>query len=173
MILDSRIKEGKRPLTCYDIDEAEGYLGKMCYMSDNYDFFRNLDLTQQKILNGVEDCEEPFHYDQDKQAEFCLPCEWVQLPKAPEFEQYTLDTWEQEFEPGDVIIFRRKENTFDEEDYFKFLYSGYVKHPDNCIRVVLGPWLFSFDELLTYQINRDGNWEPFGRKVETIDLNVI
>ncbi len=164
MELDSRIKQGKRPLTCFDIDKAEKYVGQKCYISNEYDFYRNLDFTKQKILNGVEDCEMPFHYDKDKQAEFCLPCEWVQLPKVPEFEQYTLDTWEQEFEPGDVIIFRGKENTFDEGNYFKFLYSGYVKHPDNCIRVVLGPWLFSFDELLTYQINRDGNWEPFGRK---------
>lgn len=173
MKLDSRIKEGKRPLTCFDIDEAEKYIGHKCYLSNEYDFFRNLDFTKQEILNGVEDCEEPFHYDQDRQAEFCLPCEWVKEPKAPEFVPYTLDTWKQEFEPGDVIIFTGKEDTSDEGNYFKFLYSGYVKHPDNCIRVVLGPWLFSFDELLTYKINRDGTWEPFGRKVETIDLNAI
>lgn len=185
MILDSRIKDGKRPLTCIDIEQAREFEGKLCLFSNAYANYKNIqEYTKhhpkrtgilnfemaEPLVNGdlvFRNANEGVCYS------LVLPMEWIKEPKAPEFVPYTLDTWKQEFEPGDVITFTGKENTSDEGNYFKFLYSGYVKHPDNCIRVVLGPWLFSFDELLTYKINRDGTWEPFGRKVETIDLNVI
>lgn len=92
MELDKRILEGKRPLTCYDLDEAEQFVGKMCYISRNYNYFRNLNFTQQRVLESVEDCEIPFHHSCTKQAEFCLPCEWVkQEPKAEEIDKTKLD----------------------------------------------------------------------------------
>ena len=34
MELDKRIKEGKRPLTCFDLKEAEKFEGKEGYFSD-------------------------------------------------------------------------------------------------------------------------------------------
>ena len=117
MELDKRIKEGKRPLTCFDIDEAEEYVGKKCYISNEYDFFRNLDFTQQRILNGVEDCETPFHYDSDKQAEFCLPCDWVKDPKK-KYRPYSLNEFLNEHEIGDKITYRHK----------------YKEQPENFIR---------------------------------------
>lgn len=165
MELDNRIIKDKRPLTCFDIDEAEKYVGKKCYISNEYDFYRNLDFTKQKILNGVEDCEMPFHYDQDKQAEFCLPCEWVEQPeiKEPEFKQYTLDTWKRDFKPGDIVVFCGKENSCKEGNYCECIYSGYMKTPGNRVIVILGPGLYSFDELFKlYEICRNGYFEPFG-----------
>ena len=174
MILDSRIKDGKRPLTCYDIEEAEKYVGKLCYINSNYDFFRNLDLIQKTILKGVEDCEEPFHYDSDRQCEFCLPCEWVEQKSKITYKPYTLDTWGLDFNPGDVVFFRGKEDTPKGNNYYKCMYLGHLENENNRILVILGPWLFSFFELFElYEIYRNGSWEPFGRKVETIDLNVI
>ena len=107
MELDKRIKEGKRPLTCFDLKEAEEYVGKKCYISNEYDFFRDLDFTQQKILNGVEDCEMPFHYDSDKQAEFCLPCDWVKDPEK-KYRPYSLNEFLNEHEIGDKITYRIK-----------------------------------------------------------------
>lgn len=183
MILDSRIKAGKRPLTCLDVEQARNFVGKECIFSDFY--INYLDIEKFNIDNdnehtgilSIDDNSSDYIFINARNKSryrFILPCEWVQLPTAPEFVPFTLDTWEYEFEPGDLIIFRGKGDTSDEGNYFKFLYSGYVKHPNDCIRVVLGPWLFSFDELFeSYEILRNGNWEPFGRKVETIDLNAI
>lgn len=112
MELDKRIMPGKRPLTCFDIDKAEKYVGQKCYISNEYDFYRNLDFTKQKILNGVEDCEEPFHYDQNKQAEFCLPCEWVKEPKEPEkkYRPFTLNEFLERYKIGDTVTFRLKKD---------------------------------------------------------------
>ena len=129
MNLDPGIIEGKRPLTCFDLKEAEEYVGKKCYISNEYDFFRDLDFTQQKILNGVEDCETPFHYDSDKQAEFCLPCDWVKEPEK-KYRPYSLNEFLNEHEIGDKITYRtvRFEKSVEEQEPFirnKAMICGY------------------------------------------------
>ena len=157
MELDKRIINGKRPLTCFDIDEAEKYIGKMCYISDNYDFFCDMDLTQQKILKGVEDCEVPFHFDSDKQAEFCLPCDWV--TKEKQYRPCTLDGFGLNI--GDLIKFRKK----DDHDFeICTMYMGYLK-TNSIVKVILGECYYSFEVLFNeYEwFDKDSNkWEPFG-----------
>ena len=134
MELDKRIKEGKRPLTCFDIKEAEKYVGKLCYICDEYDFFYKLTLTEKTILTGVEDCEVPFHYDKDKQAEFCLPCEWVREEeseiKEPEkkYRPYSLNEFLNEHEIGDKITYRTcrfKDSKEQEFIRYKAMICGY------------------------------------------------
>ena len=157
MELDKRIINGKRPLTCFDIDEAEKYIGKMCYISDNYDFFCDMDLTQQKILKGVEDCEVPFHFDSDKQAEFCLPCDWV--TKEKQYRPCTLDDFGLHI--GDLIRFRRKD---DHNIEVCTMYMGYMKN-NGIVKVMLGNTYYSLEELFdNYEwFDKDSNtWEPFG-----------
>lgn len=190
MILDSRIKEGKRPLTCIDIEQAREFVGKECIFSD---FFSNyLDIEKFNIDNDNEytgilsiaddsSCDYIFINARNKSRyRFILPCEWVQLPKATEFEQYTLDTWEHEFELGDVIIFRGKVGTDRAGRQYKCIYAGWRQvissdiTQDATVTVALGFGGYTFKELSElFEIYRDNTWEPFGRKVETIDLNVI
>lgn len=165
MELDKRIKEGKRPLTCFDLNEAEEYVGKKCYISNEYDFFRNLDFTQQKILNGVEDCEKPFHYDSDKQAEFCLPCDWMKEPEK-KYRAFTLAEWIDQHEIGEVIHFRNK----DYKQEFYAMYVGYVidngedtEDIRTTGRIMLMTWAYSLENLFEdYEIEMNGEWLPFG-----------
>ena len=161
MELDKRIINGKRPLTCFDIDEAEKYIGKMCYISDNYDFFCDMDLTQQKILKGVEDCEVPFHFDSDNQAEFCLPCDWV--TKEKQYRPCTLDDFGLNI--GDLIRFRKK----DDHDFeICTMYMGYLK-TNSIVKVILGECYYSLEVLFNeYEwFDKDSNtWEKFGVEVE-------
>ena len=159
MDLDKRIIDGKKPLTCFDIDEAEKYVGKKCYISNEYDFFRDLDFTQQKILNGVEDCEAPFHYDSDKQAEFCLPCEWVK-PEEPEkkYRPYTLAEWINQHEIGEVIHVRSKSGEIEAH----VMYMG-TYHHKNKGTIVLGVASYTLDCLFEdCEIEVNGEWRPFG-----------
>ena len=164
MELDKRIKEGKRPLTCFDIDKAEEYVGKKCYISNEYDFFRNLDFTQHKILNGVEDCEAPFHYDSDSQAEFCLPEEWVKEQKK--YRPYTLAEWSYQHEIGEVIHFMNK----DYKQEFIAMYTGYVIDKGEDVEdirtigriMLMGTAYFLEDLFENYVICIDGVWLPFG-----------
>ena len=157
MELDKRIIEGKKPLTCFDIDEAEKYVGKKCYISNEYDFFRNLDFTQQKILNGVEDCEAPFHYDSDKQGEFCLPCDWVKDPEK-KYRPYTLAEWINQHEIGDVIHYRSKSEGIEAH----IMYMG-TYHHKNKGTIVLGVASYTLDCVFEeFEIEINGEWLPFG-----------
>lgn len=185
MILDSRIKEGKRPLTCLDVEQAREFVGKECIFSD---FFINyVDIEKFNIDNDNEhtgilsiaddsSCDYIFINARNKSRyRFILPLEWVKQPTTTEYVPYTLDTWEQEFKTGDVIIFRGKVGTDREGSKYKCIYAGWRHNINNVI--ILGLWGFTFKELFElYEINRGDSprdWEPFGRKVETIDLNVI
>ena len=163
MELDSRIKEGKRPLTCFDIDEAEKYVGKKCYISNEYDFFRNLDFTQQKILNGVEDCEEPFHYDQDKQAEFCLPCEWVKEPEK-KWRPYTGIEFAEKFGilVGHIIRIRDRPENAGQEYEYKIMFVGYRWYKGLFEVFINGCWIDLLTLFELYEYMEDGEWHKFG-----------
>lgn len=176
MILDSRIKEGKRPLTCLDVEQAREFVGKECIFSDCYENFKDLNQylhidSDNPAILSIEDesasCGDyVFRNTKDNlQYRLILPCEWVEQPKTPEFEPYTLDTWGQDFKPGDVVFFRGKEDTWKDKNYYKCMYLGHLKNEKNRILVILGCWLFAFDELIdSFEIYRNGTWEPFGRK---------
>lgn len=161
MELDKRIINGKRPLTCFDIDEAEKYIGKLCYMCDEYNLFYQLNLIEPAILMGVEDCEIPFHNGQDKQAEFCLPCDWV--TKEKQFRPCTLDDFGLNI--GDLIRFRKK----DDHDFeICTMYMGYLK-TNSIVKVILGECYYSLEVLFNeYEwFDKDSNtWEIFGVEVE-------
>lgn len=161
MELDKKILPGRKPLTCFDIDEAEKYVGKKCYISNEYDFYRDLDFTQQKILTGVEDCEEPFHYDQDKQAEFCLPCEWVKESEK-KYRAFTISEFIDQHEIGDVIHYRSKSG----EVELRHMYVG-TRHSQGIkkiiVKITLGNESHTLDYLFeNYEIEVDGEWKPFG-----------
>lgn len=182
MILDSRIKEGKRPLTCFDVEIAKQFIGKKGYFShyiDNYADLKNTALgtlgstgdTYHESFCCTEETNDNYYY------EFFIPAEWAEQKSEINFEVYDLVTFENEFNVGDVVMFKGKTNTDRSGSYYKCVYSGYrffaEKGSTNLI-VNLGLWGFTFKELFElYEIYRDNTWEPFGRKVETIDLNAI
>ena len=165
MELDKRIIKGKRPLTCFDIKEARKYVGKLCYVSNSYDCFRDLkNLVEEVILIDVEDCETPFHFYIDNQREFCLPAEWVK-PEEPEkkYRPYTIKDFEKAFlndEFDDFIIFREKNNP---EDVYTMRYNGNFRKGE-FEYICLGAKNFSFESLFeNYEVaNYDGDFVPFG-----------
>ena len=168
MELDKRIIEGKRPLTCYDIEEAKEYIGKVCYVCDEYDFFSKLGLAEKTILKGVEDCEIPFHYDSydsEKQAEFCIPAEWVKEPEK-KYRPFSYKEFWRLFDVGDGVCFRRKGQ--DIAEFSMFL--GYEIDSDGNRdeipgegKVNLGGNRYTLAELFEYyEMMLDDEWQPFG-----------
>ena len=171
MKLDKRIINGKRPLTCFDIEEAEKYIGKLCYMCDEYDQFHQLNLIEPTILKGVEDCEIPFHYgNKDRQAEFCLPCEWV--TKEKNYRPYTLNEFLDKYKVCANIKIRQRDRT---HQYFgKLIGWEFPTDPntgkqkgDNDAIVCIGGYNFRLIQLFTDYEQYDNNlgiWLPFGVK---------
>lgn len=176
MELDKRIKEGKRPLTCYDIEEAEKYIGKSCFVCSSYDCFHDLDLLRPTILREVEDCEIPFHHDSDKQGEFCLPAEWVKEPEK-KYRPYSLNEFLERYKIGSTVTFRLKKDGHAPEaeclvEYTRMI-TGYETLPEDRDKpgkssILLGGCppislsrLFEFYELRNKYYVPDV-WQPFG-----------
>ena len=161
MELDKRIINGKRPLTCFDVEEAEKYIGKLCYMCDEYDQFHQLNLIEPAILMGVEDCEIPFHTGQDKQVEFCLPCDWV--TKEKKYRPYTFDEFLDRFHFGEGIVFRNKARP---NIVYHVLFMGYLENLENGkneMNIILGQYRCSLQELFSdHDCFYNGRWVPFG-----------
>ena len=160
MNLDPNILPGKRPLTCFDTEQAEKHIGKLCYICDEYDYFHALDLIKPTILKGVEDCEVPFHYDSDKQAEFCLPCEWVK--QEPKYRPYK--NAQELFEDigvyiGDVIHFRSKAK----ETENHALITSYTTLKNGTEKICLGGAYYTMQELFDlFELRSRDDWLPFG-----------
>ena len=157
MELDKRIINGKRPLTCFDVEEAEKYIGKLCYMCDEYDQFHQLNLIEPAILMGVEDCEIPFHNGQDKQAEFCLPCEWIKKKYRP----YTIDEFYERFSMGQPITYRRKGDVL----VRCLILNRYADSEDAEGTIYIGNIPYTLDELFSkyeWQDHYTEDFEPFG-----------
>lgn len=114
MELDKRIIKGKRPLTCFDVEEAKAFLGKECYFSNAYCTFEDLNYTPKAILQYVfdnKDASDPYktacyYYP------FCLPCEWVEEEKKePKYRPLTNTEFVDLFDSGKLRSIRLKDNS--------------------------------------------------------------
>ena len=168
MELDKRIIKGKRPLTCFDTEQAKEFLGKECYFSNAYCTFEDLHRipkSELQYISNDKDASDPY-----KTAcyfyPFCLPCEWVEEEKKePEkkYRPYTIKDFEKAFlndEFDDFIIFRDKH---DHGNVYTMRYNGnYTRGKYEYI--CLGAKNYSFESLFeNYEVaNYDGDFVPFG-----------
>lgn len=166
MELDKRIIKGKRPLTCFDTEQAKEFLGKECYFSNAYCTFEDLHRipkSELQYISNDKDASDPY-----KTAcyfyPFCLPCEWVEEEKKePKYRPYTIKDFEKAFlndEFDDFIIFRDKNNP---EDVYTMRYNGNFRKGE-FEYICLGAKNFSFESLFeNYEVaNYDGDFVPFG-----------
>ena len=121
MKLDPRIIEGKKPLTCFDVEEAKQFLGKECYFSNckcHYkkldDFKRFVSLSDYCIgvLTAVMNLgDRVFDVDQQcKEFRYCLPCEWVKEKEPKKYRPYkNYDEMSQDFSVGQIIDYIDKD----------------------------------------------------------------
>ena len=90
MKLDPRIVEGKKPLDCFDAEEAENFVGQKGYASDDISTFTDLDFCEPGKLeyvvkeNGNGICY-PYSVVTDynrKEYAFFLPEAWTVIKKV-------------------------------------------------------------------------------------------
>lgn len=97
MKLDSRIKEGKKPLTCFDAEEAEKFVGQKGYASDDISLFADLDSVELGKLKRApsENGKGGYPYTvvteyTCDQFAFFLPAAWVK--NTEEQQQFAEDS---------------------------------------------------------------------------------
>ena len=171
MKLDSRILEGKKPLTCFDIEEAKKYVGKDCYFSSKFEDFENLSKVPHATLHNVDDSHTPFQsYGKDGVLCydcFILPCEWV---KEEEKTYRPYKDVKELFEDigvyiGDVVNFRRKDS---KAEYHALITSYIIDTEDGTTKICLGSTIYyTTQELFNlFELRSHGEWIPFGIKGE-------
>lgn len=168
MELDSRIIEGKRPLTCFDVEEAKKYIGKDCYFASKLESFENLSKVPHATLHNIDDSHTPFWCYGDDAVLcydcFILPCEWVKEEKK--YRAYTLAEWIEKHEIGEVIHYRSKSGEIE----LRHMYVG-TRHSQGIkkiiLKITLGNVSHTLDYLFEeYEIEVNGEWKPFGIEVK-------
>ena len=167
MELDKRIKEGKRPLTCFDLKEAEKFIGEDGYFAHEMEAFENLDRCYFSRLLGFDTCDKSIPFavaNASRDYEFFIPAEWVKSEEPEKkYRPYTIKDFEKAFlndEFDDFIIFRDKNNP---EYVYTMRYNGNFRKGE-FEYICLGAKNFSFESLFeNYEVaNYDGEWQPFG-----------
>ena len=180
MELDKRIKEGKRPLTCFDLKEASDFVNKTGYFANEFDYFSDLskvvtdccsEVYYGKLLGIKENKRCVFKYlsmdcSRESSYRFFIPEEWVKEPEK-KFRAFTLAEWSYQHEIGEVIHFMNK----DYKQEFNVMYTGYVIDngeediQDNRTtgQIMLINMGYLLQELFErYEICINGEWLPFG-----------
>lgn len=173
MKLDPRIKKDKRPLSCFDIEEAKKYVGKDCYFASKFERFENLSKVPHATLHNVDDNPVPFQcYDED--GVFCydcfiLPCEWVKEPEK-KYRPFSLEEFFNIFEIGDLIVFKMK----NDDEVKCAMFTGYLTDVERiddktpgAVELMLGIFHYSLFSLFEdFELLYHGKWQPFGKECE-------
>lgn len=174
MELDKRIKEGKRPLTCIDIEQAREFVGKQCLFSDSYVNYKNIKeyvkFPQYTGALNIKDkverlCSKEDYVFKNETDGYCyslvLPLEWVKEEKTePKYRPYTMKEFLREYFIGESILKIRDKR--EPEYVYQFLFIG-------CSRLIvyLGGWSLSLEQLfdnfeIAEGIGDEETWQPFG-----------
>lgn len=169
MELDKRIKEGKKPLDCFDAKDArKQFIGKKGFFGAHESQFMDLDSCPKCVLDELKEvdnyAESPFMTSCNHCYRFFLPEEWVKEPEE-KYRAFTLAEWIDQHEIGEVIRFR---NTCNQE--FNVMYLGYILDTNDDIQdirtkgqIMFVSTPYTLQELFErYEICIDGEWQPFG-----------
>lgn len=168
--LDSRIKAGKRPLTCFDTEQAMQFIGKQCYFSDDATDFMNLDkadgdtLFYVAELQNIWTAEEYCFADNSNAYRYILPVEFVkgeetesaQIIKRP----FTLKEFLTKFK----IMYPVRYRPITRRDFIIVAeVMGWFEDKGNEEDgVIIGSRNHTLKDLFDYyEFEQDGKWYPF------------
>ena len=177
MKLDKRIIDGKKPLTCFDIEEAREFEGKEGYFCDYPRAFAYGDDPLEKCATtGI------LELDVDRDYSHCpyinkttcanypyfLPAAWLK-PEEPEkkYRPFSLNEFIELYAIGDVVTYRIKDcEVIEQSMLIGFLSSGDEDAPGNSC-VIIGNHKYGLKELFNnYELQYQAHWQPFGIEEE-------
>lgn len=181
MSLDKRILSGKKPLSYFDSEQGNDFIGKECYFSDIACKYEDLDTIENSdnyishakgTLSHVHTCRKVDrifeNMDTGVSYRYCLPCEWVKIPEK-KYRPFSIEDWKLKHSFGETILYRYKGTYCNDHREAEVMYLGYVKPLDGVTdeagkgELVLGNESLGLQNLFNnYEIWVDGGWKPFG-----------
>lgn len=168
MKLDSRIIEGKKPLTCFDTEEAREFIGKEGYFADCTQTFTDVRRYKKFMLTAIDEkAQSCFKDDDGVKWDYFLPAEWLK-PEEPKkkYRPYSIAEFLKLYQVGDIVEFRAKNC----DEFYRAMFIGYITNSDRSmdekpgeIDVMLGNYLYSLSHLFEdYELFFEDEWQPFG-----------
>lgn len=171
MELDERIIKGKKPLTCFDTEQAQNFVGKKCYLTNDISIFSDLDSFKETegcsdapyvgVIDRLTNINKELGMVFDTtflRWKFCLPCEWVKTPEK-KYRAFTIKEFIEIYSVGNVFQIRHKQEETTETCV------QYVGYKISEQKIYLGITDFTLDELFENfeMIEPYGDtWIPFG-----------
>lgn len=164
--LDSRIKAGKRPLNCFDTEQAMQFLGKQCYFSDDATDFMDLDKADGDSsfyiaeLQNIWTVEEYCFADNSNDYRFILPVDWVKTEPEETTRPFTLKEFLEKFKIMYPIRYRP---IFSRDFIIVAGVIGWFEDKENGDDgVIIGSRNHLLKDLFdSYEFEQDGQWFPF------------
>lgn len=172
MELDKRIKDGRRPLCCFDIREAIQFIEMKGYFANDLGAFKYLGFTDYSqrftslsygTLKEVDnDSEKAFSDEISHKFNYFLPEEWIEPEQK--YRPYSLDEWKRTHELGTEVVFKKKRKpTGHSMPIMHRVFLGYDEGKHYLEKIHLGYSAFTLETLFEkYEIYEDGTWRPFG-----------
>lgn len=164
MELDSRIIEGKKPLTAFDTEEAKQFIGKEGYVADCLAIFTNIKCNKSMLTAIDETAQSCFEDDDGVKWDFFLPAEWVKEPEK-KYRPFTNEEFLALFDSGKLHSIRKKNekgryiitDVYFNDDYENDTVFVLLNHCDAGVGM-----RYLVDNGYEYFDGKD--WQPFGVK---------
>ena len=163
MKLDPRIKALSDILTCFDIEEAKQYIGQKGYFTDDLYRFSDVLSCYHDTLTNVKDNDDDnyiFNDDDNHYWDLFIPESRLLIEKK-KYRPFDSKTFEQHFDIGSVIEFRKK----DEKNriYKETIESTSKDYNLNEFYVEIGEYTYTLSDLFEdFELFENGEWKPFG-----------
>lgn len=161
--LDKRIKEGKKPLTAFDVMESK-FIGTDCYFSDKASDYGDLSNCQVGTLVSRDGMTGVFNATKNNSYanfDYCLPGEWVkEEKKEPKYRPFKDHAEYKEYLNDGIIeswIQIREKLTGEVSELMYVGGSGAI--------ICLGAYSFDLNNLFNdFELFNESTceWQPFG-----------
>lgn len=171
MKLDPRIVSISHILSPIETEEAAKYIGEMCYFTDGFYTFSDLDKCPKAKLEKIhyDSKDFPYEWNEDfEQYTYILPVKFVKKPKENKYVPFETvnDLRDYKIRIGYPIQFKHKEYP-DIQHSTIVTNISFECNSGEIILITLGADTYSLDTLCNnYLIKLDNEWVPFGKKVE-------
>lgn len=159
MKLDPRIENKLMIYDCYETIEAEKYVGKHGYFTNNFQDFADLSKTTYGTLTQIatNNYSEKPYYDDSKTYAYFLPEEYVKQEKT--LRAFTLEEFIHTVgDVGNCVRYKHKDDP-------QIIRTVITEVREDSRYVMLGNMLVSTERLFNeFEYYNGKNWVPFGVK---------